>query len=393
MILKIYNFYIEVSCLSNKLKFNEDGKFKILVVADLHLHETCDDAEEDTLALLSCSIEKLKPDLTVLLGDNINGWENSSYQGVRNAIGKINKIFLDFKTPFALIFGNHDAESGVELKDQIELYKQSDYCHMNNGDCPIGFGNYNLPIWDSLNNNIVFNLWFIDSGDYIINSEGKKEYAYVSDEQISWYENKSNVIKEENHGFPVLSLLFQHMPVPEVYKLLKEVSALVPFSVKGHGVYAKNFYIISQPQFTSGELMEGPCPPNINNGQFDSWVKQGDIIGAVFGHDHINDFVGKVAGITLMQTKGAGFSSYGDGLNRGVRLITLDECDLSTFQTKTYYFRDIVGKSKSLSPTEALTRTEKIIIGLASSIGALATVITGSFLGIAIKKIKRKNKK
>ena len=54
-------------------------------------------------------------------------------------------------------------------------------------------------------------------------------------------------------------------------------------------------------------LGEGPCPPDVNNGQFTSWVKTGDVIGAVFGHDHINDFVGDVDGIKLIQTRERAF--------------------------------------------------------------------------------------
>lgn len=63
---------------------------------------------------------------------------------------------------------------------------------------------------------------------------------------------------------------------------------------------------------------------------------------AFFGHDHINDFDGEIAGILLIQTRGAGFTIY--GAERGVRMITLFENRLPDFETKMLTFSRLVDK-------------------------------------------------
>lgn len=54
-----------------KLKFNENGKFKILLFGDLH--EQYDYAEspnfKDMQKLMNASLDRYSPDLCVLLGD------------------------------------------------------------------------------------------------------------------------------------------------------------------------------------------------------------------------------------------------------------------------------------------------------------------------------------
>lgn len=44
----------------------------------------------------------------------------------------------------------------------------------------------------------------------------------------------------------------------------------------------------------SGHLDEGPCPAEVNGGEFDAWKQQGDIKAAFFGHDHNNDFAARI---------------------------------------------------------------------------------------------------
>ena len=51
----------------------------------------------------------------------------------------------------------------------------------------------------------------------------------------------------------------------------------------------------------------------------------GDIKGAFFGHDHMNNLAGEVDGILLAQCKTSGFRAYTDGGRPSVRLITVHE--------------------------------------------------------------------
>ncbi len=339
-----------VSSAQEPLRFNKDGKFKILVATDIHETETEDAKSADAMALLTNAIEELKPDLVVFNGDNATS-DNAAGQ-----IATIRKIVAPVAAkdiPLAVVFGNHDAEyCGLTREEQVKIYQEYDNCRMITGPEDIsGCGNYNLLIQNSAGTKDVFNLWFLDSGDYA--EEGG--YAYVQDDQIAWYEQTSNALKAQNGGVPMPSILFQHITVPEAYDLLEPVLLPGKGRVQGHGVHSNQFWKIKDPSTTTGTLREGPCPPDINNGEFDSWVRQGDIIGAVFGHDHINDFTGTVEGIRLVHTRGVGFKTYYGGLSQGVRLITLDENNLNDFQTEMYDFADLVGESQSIKGFDRIT--------------------------------------
>ena len=67
-----------VSGAQEPLRFNKDGKFKILVATDIHEDEKDDAKSADAMALLTNAIEELKPDLVVFNGDNAtaDGLEN-----------------------------------------------------------------------------------------------------------------------------------------------------------------------------------------------------------------------------------------------------------------------------------------------------------------------------
>ena len=61
---------------------------------------------------------------------------------------------------------------------------------------------------------------------------------------------------------------------------------------------------------------EAPCSENFDNitGQYQSWLEKDNIIGAWFGHDHVNTFEGVTDdGIRMGYNGGTGFRSYGNG--------------------------------------------------------------------------------
>ena len=68
-------------------------------------------------------------------------------------------------------------------------------------------------------------------------------------------------------------------------------------------------------------------------------IKNGNVLGIAVGHDHKNSFVIPYEGVDIIQTPTVGFGSYGDN-NRGARVITLNEKDLSDYETEVIFFRD-----------------------------------------------------
>ncbi|MPN21594.1 hypothetical protein SDC9_168974 [bioreactor metagenome] len=211
----------------------------------------------------------------------------------------------------------------------------------------------------------------------------------MHDDQIEWYEKTSAELAQQNGGEPVPALLFQHMPVPEEYQLLREAKpAESAVAVKGHHIFSSKNYVLKSG--VEGQYNEPICSPCYNNGQFDSWKKMGDVRGAFFGHDHTNDFAGYVDGIMLAQCRGTGFNGYADGDRTGVRLIVLNENDLSTFETNTYMFRDFGLTSKSVSLVDSkLSNKQKSTIAKATKIG-VGVAAACAATAVAVSKIKKK---
>lgn len=389
----------------SQLQFNENGEFKILVFADIQdTHEPL----EETTQILEASLEKTKPDLVVFLGDNQvvpregKDAENQTQEELAIVRENVKKAIENNVTPvtkrnipFAVVFGNHDHENGVSREDQMKMYQEHKGCLAVAGpEDIIGCGNYNLPILDRKGEKNIFNLWFIDSGayqdDYGLNENNKKwSYASVRPNQIAWYEQESNKLAKENGGDPLPSMSFQHIIVPQVYDMLKEVKKGTKGAVRGRGEDYDKYYVLGEN--AKGQLNESPCPPFYDNGQFDSWVKQGDIIAAFFGHDHTNFFEDSYKNISLINCSKAGAYTYGKAEYMGARLITLHEDNVKAFETTEYLYEDLLGKKPSNPLTMFGTdynQTKSILIY--AGLGIAAVIILAISIPLIVKKVKRK---
>lgn len=370
----------------------KNGKFKIMLIGDLHesYDLTSDNAAnkaEDMNALLTRAVEQLNPDLVIYLGDNANA---DNEMQMRSVISRIVYPVSVKDIPFAVVFGNHDRECPVSLKDQMRLYNEHDNCYMYNADENItGYGNYNLVLKSSESDDDIFNLWFIDSNN-LAEDQNLSYYDWVHEDQIEWYKKTALELKEKNGGKVIPAFTFQHIPVPEEYELLREAKLHERLdSVPGHLKWSDKNYVLKET--VEGYLGEGPCTPCVNSGQFAAWKEVGDVIGAFFGHDHMNDFVGYVDGIMLAQSKTAGFRPYTDGCRSGVRLITLDENDLLNINTRMYHFKQFGLKSKSLSPyMEHVTDRQDAKIKIAGAVIGTAAAVTTAI--VAVNKIAKSKK-
>ncbi len=295
-----------------ELKFRENGEFSILAIADA---QDTDNPQKETTDIIRYSIEKTSPNLIILLGDNIAGdFEGVTPKRTKAAVKALLEPISEKDIPFALVFGNHDHEGlvhrcGFEEKEAkefiLEEFQKNPLCLAVKGEPVSGVCTYNLPIISSDGKKTAFNLWLMDSGTY----DNNGGYGYVQADQNEWYIKKSDELKEQNGGAQVPSFLFQHIPVPEVYRLMKKYPMFVPGSVTGGSALFKGFY--KGYKNRQGKFREAPCCSNTPHNQFDTWKTQGDILCAFFGHDHTNDYLGRVDGTDLCAVPAAGYYSYG----------------------------------------------------------------------------------
>lgn len=286
-----------------KLRFNKDGKFRILILTDAH-HAPGTGME--TVRAIGSLIDRAHPDFVFLNGDNIAGHATK-----RNCIEMISQIVTPMEErgiPWAHVYGNHDKTWRFSKEYQQSLYESYHLCMSESGvlDIP-GVGNYFLPVLDE-KDNIVFGIWALDSMqdlgimDTPLSYKGNLEKDillpsrlttgsdadWIRFEQVQWYYNYSKELEKEN-GYKIPSIMCFHQPLYEFNAIVKN-----PNETK-----------------MKGECNEKISCSEINGGLFSAILERGDILGVFCGHDHNNTFDGVYCNIVLGYCGSVGYHAYG----------------------------------------------------------------------------------
>lgn len=346
----------------------------------------------DTVRLISLALDREKPDLVVFTGDQIKGY-SATFKGdtrrkVTSTLSEIFRPIVERGIPFTATFGNHDNNCSLENSELMEIYKAFPgfLCSVPRNERDTG--TFSLPIRDSRNERDVFCLYIIDSNS----KEKDGTYSPVFAEQVDWYRAERDRLCKAN-GKLLPSLVFQHIPVPEIFKAIKRVKKGTKGAVEAFYSHSNEYYVLFDETLESGGFMhESPAAPDRNCGEFEAMKEKGDVLGIFFGHDHVNSFVKNVDGIDLGYTQGAGFNVYGPGKKRGVRVFTLDEDDPKKYDTYTVTMEELCDYKPAKPITEfiythtptSVKQVEKFAMK-AACFAAAAIVIT-----LTYKIIKRK---
>jgi endonuclease/exonuclease/phosphatase family metal-dependent hydrolase len=304
---------------SNKiqLKFNDSGAFKIAQFTDLHFVDGSPNSAK-TIATIKFVLETEKPDVAILTGDQ------AIDKPSKNVWPELARIFEEAQTPFAVVFGNHDAET-ITKDSVFDMLLRSPYFIGERGPEDIhGVGNYILEVCSRTSNKPAALLYCFDSNDYTRNDK-LGYYDWIHYDQIAWYRQQSKKYTQDNNNQPLPALAFFHIPVHE---------------------YAN----IAGKEGTVGTNGEGIAPAKINSGMFASFVDMQDVKGVFVGHDHNNDYIGITYNIALAFGRVTGADAYGF-LERGARIIELQEDKPGMFTTwirvpsgvaHKYYYPDLL---------------------------------------------------
>lgn len=296
---------LNLSAQEVKLQFNSNKQFKIVQFTDTHFYQGGERSPE-VIENIRAVMEAEKPELVILTGDIVTGsrknWPTLESWDI------LTQIFIDYQTPYAVAFGNHDDEAQVSREELLEYLSRRPYCLISDegGDEVKGTGNYVLPIHHT-KGKVEKLIYCMDSRSYsLAKDKGIDGYGWFDRSQISWFAATNQLWLSQNPELQ--SLLFFHIPLPE---------------------YKQAF---DQGEYRNGVRMEEECSPIINTGMFSELVLQGNVLGTFVGHDHNNNYVAQLHQIALCYGYFSGGNSYMDLPLNGARIILLEE-DQSNFTT------------------------------------------------------------
>lgn len=283
-----------VEAQNKSVSFNKKGQFKIVQFTDVH-YVPNNGKSAIALELIKEVLEEEKPDLVVFTGDLVFG------KPARKCFDDVLNIVIEHRTPWALVFGNHDDEFDMSRKDMMRYIENKAYGLASAGDKEVyGVGNYAIELKDKWNRNLQMVLYFMDSGAYSP-IKSIKGYDWFSYSQIGWYKDQSASYAKKNKNMPVPSLAFFHIPLKEF------------------GEMAASGNIV-------GNRKENENPGALNSGMFAAMCESGDVVGAFVGHDHDNDYIGNYRGIALAFGRYSGGNTVYNNLGKnGCRIIELKE--------------------------------------------------------------------
>lgn len=300
------------------LKFDKNGDFVILHLTDWHTDYPMPTAHKQ---FVKEALAAAAPDLVVLGGDMSEAPKDEQPA----AIKEICDIFVETKIPFVITFGNHDYLHDLTIDEMFALYKKygGEYC-LSEDENPdlFGCGTCSVSVYSYDESRVAYEIYCFDSGCEV---EGKG-YESVHTDQIEWYKNKAESLKNENNGEYVPAVAFQHIIVQEIFDKLFPVADK---NDDGAELFADKAYnmnpIPNLSNIKDGYVMEKPCPGYYNYGQLDAMSQNGDVRAIFCGHEHSNSFTVEIDGVDIVNTPSVKLHSLLKVINWGARVITLHE--------------------------------------------------------------------
>lgn len=297
---------------------------KILQLTDLHYGEGEIQDSLNTQAIENQLVWE-NPDLVIITGDLVSGyawpstagWFNQSYQ-------KFIKPLKSHNKPWALVLGNHDIEADL-TGDQILSLEKSEPLSLSHK--PISSlshsSNYYVPITHKGKLQLI--IWALDTGN-----RNHLEFGFdkVHQDQLEWIKATQQAIKLAS-GQEVPGIVMVHIPPPEFMDLWPEA--------KGH------------------RYEDVACP-----GDHSRYVlaNLSQIIAFVAGHDHFNDYEGKIGNFSLFYGRKTGYAGVGPEpyFNKGARVFEYH------FEKKRLesYIREETGEVVRLAGREGMMEVQEV---------------------------------
>lgn len=316
------------------LRFNDQGKFKILMISDIQ--ETMN-YDERTVKGINAMLDAVKPDLVLLGGDNCDGRKVK----LREELEEYLKIFIapmeERNIPWMHVFGNHDYDVDVPATEQNEMYRAYPHCISGvSSDGVPGVTNYATHILAHDSDKVAYCIYAFDTmhknpefrdgvtTESLMVPERPKCYRkwdFIRFEQQMWYWEHSKKL-EAQAGHVVRSMAIMHVPPHEMY------------------------LCVQNPEETSlkGEHEETLQCGVLNCGIFATMLQRGDVDIIAAGHLHKDTIDAVYGGIRLCLDGCAGFSVKSFDHCRGGRVFEINED--GSHSTHSIFVQDLIDISK-----------------------------------------------
>lgn len=410
---------VSVSARLGRLQFHLSGKFRVLQVSDI---QDGPKISPDTIALLEASVDASRPDVVVFTGNQIAGYDEAyaatfrkrrwtpvssaaddgararrraadmqhTRELVRSFMGRMVQPLVDRGIPWAVTYGNHDAQCGLDVAELDAMYRELPGClnpplesreSLEEADSVAAAprvgksapskrrsrmtrvmadyaglpqqpvyacepGTLALPVLDERGEHTVCALMVVNSGDYV----PQGGYGSPSAQALEFMQMMPRCL-----GARILA--FQHMPIPQHYDVLKRVRPTAAHAIEGYRTRAGHTFVLDDAKVMPGSYLgEGISCPDEDCGEF-AILRKGQYVGLSAAHDHRNGFVGVVDGVMLAATPTCGFGTYGPvPAKRAVRLFEFDIRHPHEPRTQLLEFGELVGKpSAGKAYTYAMT--------------------------------------
>lgn len=252
--LTLLALFLTTFCMAQKseLKFNKDGKFKIVQFTDVHF-KYGNPASDVALERINQVLDAEQPDVVIFTGDVI--YSAPADSGMLKVLEQVSKR----KLPFVVTFGNHDDEQGLTRTQLYDIIRTVPGNLMPDRGTALS-PDYVLTVKSSSDpKKDAALLYCMDSHSYSPLKD-VKGYNWLTFDQINWYRQQSAAYKAQNGGQPVPALAFFHIPLPEYHEAVRDENAAL-----------------------RGTRMEEACSPRINTGMFAAMKEAGDVMGVFVG--------------------------------------------------------------------------------------------------------------
>ncbi|MCR5073467.1 MAG: metallophosphoesterase [Clostridiales bacterium] len=345
-----------------------DRDLKVMMLTDIHIGGGVRSYKKDkkTVFELISMLQKEKPDLVILCGDNAFAVPGPKYHGGgtlnNNMVAKdVIEIFEHERVYYTTVFGNHDTEK-FDYTDRMHLGRT-----YQNGKLKYSLfrSEFSDPeaVRPSVTNQILVVknadgsigklILLIDTNDYIdgrFSSSFNQRYDTIHESQIKWAQKEILALSEKaglKNGAALKTLCFFHIPIGEYETAYRELASH-GFEDTDSSSYVDGIWDERINAEIGGRIWFGGCyrrdtKPEHADGFFEALGPDGiNTLEACFcGHDHVNSAVVRYKGVILGYGLSLDNNAYKDiwnyGLQRGCTVFTLKDGGGWSYQHKNAY--------------------------------------------------------